>query len=232
MNNVYMIFIIIFMQGCDAPIRDNDEKVISSKVISSEIISSEIIDLTNEAKKISKEEKLKSELIGDYMDEKSASKYLRERKKMLPQLKKMSLIQLLSKAETLPDGGQLLPKGDYYAEEIINRGDKVVPLLIEVSLNQEVVSKVRYYDSLNYFIRDVAVNLIPYASNGKFRLEKFFYRNKGSDGYLANPHLFNQTYVINFFKYTDDNVPKSNKSNHMKLYKMLKKWEKETYSSY
>ena len=220
MKNIYIIFIIIFIQGCDTPTTDTNEKILSVKVVNS-----------IKQKSLSKEgEKLRRELIGDYMDEKSASKYLTERKKLLPKLKKMSLIELLNNVKTLPDGGELLPRGDYYSEEIINRGDKVVPLLIEASLNQEVISKVSYYESLNYFIRDVAVNLIPYASNNKFRLEKFFFKDdNNSDRYIVNPHVFNQTYVKFFFKYSDDNLIMSNKVNHLILYTMLKKWEKERY---
>jgi len=215
MKNIYIIFTIIFIQGCDTPATDSDKKILNIKVVDSVI---------------KEEKKLRREVIGDYMDEKSASKYLKERKKILPKLKKMSLDELLNSVKTLPDGGELLPKGDYYAEEIINRGDKIVPLLIEASLNQEVISKVSYYNSLNYFIRDVAVNLIPYASNNKFRLEKFFFKDDNkSDRYILNPHVFNQTYAKYFFKYSDNNKTRSNKTNHMKLYKMLKKWVIETY---
>jgi len=219
-KNIYIIFTVIFIQGCDTPTTDSNKKILNTKVVDSV-----------KKEELSKEEKkLRREVIGDYMDKKSALKYLKERKKLLPKLKKMSLEELLNSVKTLPDGGELLPKGDYYAEEIISRGDKVVPLLIEASLNQEVVSKVSYYDSLNYFIRDVAVNLIPYASNGKFRLEKFFFKDDNkSDRYILNPHVFNQTYAKLFFKYSDNNKTRSNKANHMKLYKMLKKWAKEAY---
>jgi len=207
MDTVYIIFSILLIQGCDTSTADTNEKILSAK-----------------------EKKLKRELIGDYMDKKSASEYLTKRKKLLPKLKKMSLIELLNNVKTLPDGGELLPRGDYYSEEIINRGDKVVPLLIEASLNQEVISKVSYYESLNYFIRDVAVNLIPYASNNKFRLEKFFFKDdNNSNRYIVNPHVFNQTYAKYFFKYSDDNLTMSNKANHLILYKMLKRWEKERY---
>lgn len=155
---------------------------------------------------------LKKTIIGDYMTPSDAKEYLENRKKILPKLKQLSINELLVSVEYLPDGGQYLPKGDFFSEEIINRGDKAIPFLIN-QIDNQTLSKVKKYDSINYTIGDVAINLIEYAASDDFSLANYFTDNLKEVGDFTNPYSFDAEYF---------RIIKNNKKNQMKLIKFLK----------
>ena len=120
----------------------------------------------------------------------------------------------------LPDDYFFYPKGDSICERIINKGDSIIPCLIDL-ITDNTKTKVRIADRYDYSVGDVAVFLLSnmYSLEKKsIPLRKIIiseFYNDEDDG-----DFFETIYNITFFSHSK----KINYHNKAKLQERIKEW--------
>ena len=134
--------------------------------------------------------------------------------------KNQLLLDSMKYIYALPDDYFFSPKGDSICERIINKGNSIVPCLID-KITDNTKTNVRIADRYNYSVGDVAVFLLSniYSLEKKsIPLRKIiiseFYNNED------NGDFFETLYNITFFSHSK----KINYLNKTKLQERIKEW--------